>query len=265
MSAAFTGHKAEGAAGALDVIAQSGGGAAVLALATVGMFAYAAWRLFEGFYGLRTNPHSSLFINLINGYVVSFTSAFLYIVFGVSNIYTIIRGQREETANITGALVRHTAGRILLTIAAVILWCVAIAWIVLLLQRNFIRLMDPTLLKRVPRSLRAFIYIIGVVGTVGRVILFILLGVLIIRVTWVLEGTDAGFGQALSQIQTNVAGQIALLIIGFMLIIFGLYSMVLARFKEFLPYKPHLLPETLRDNVRAKMDRFWLHNAKSPL
>ena len=101
-SAAFTTQRAEGANGALEgtfqftllyifilfiVIAASKGGFVVLVLSTIGIFSYAAWRFFEGLYGLRVDMKVQPFLRYVNGYVVPFASCMIYIIYGAGYLY----------------------------------------------------------------------------------------------------------------------------------------------------------------------------------
>lgn len=122
--------------------------------------------------------------------------------------------------------------------------------------------MDPQKLNQVPRIVRFGIYTIGIFGTIGRCILFCLLGVLFVRLAWIIHDKDVGMGEALEQVQEERKGKVGLVMIGFLLIIFGIYSIVLSRFKEFLPYKPKLLPDAFKENVKSKVDKHlpsWLN------
>jgi len=239
-SAAFTRNKAQGPQGALDVVASNTGGNVILILVTIGIFSYAGWRFFEGLYGLRLDPKGTKWMRFINGYVVPFASFIIYIAFGISNIVTIINGKRNNNSSVISSLGNHTIGKIFLQLAAVILFGVALGWIVMLFQRKFKEGIDREKFDKLPRWAVITIYTLVILGTIGRVILFILLAVLLSRVVWDSSISVGGFGDALGQLQTNVGGKIFLVFIGVLLVLFGLYSCIMSRFKEFLPYKPRL-------------------------
>jgi len=54
ISGAFTGDKTEGPNGAIGVVTSTRDGWIVLIPLVIGIFCYSLWRLFEGFYGVRT-------------------------------------------------------------------------------------------------------------------------------------------------------------------------------------------------------------------
>jgi hypothetical protein len=86
------------------------------------------------------------------------------------------------------------------------------------------------------------LYAFAIPGTLGRCILFGLLAAWLLTQAYVATSSITGFAGALGLLQTNHAGRIALGIEGALLIIFGFYSILLSRYKKFLPYKPrHIL------------------------
>jgi hypothetical protein len=67
------------------------------------------------------------------------------------------------------------------------------------------------------------------------------LGALLCRVAWDRSVPLGGFGEALGQLlAASLAGRIILAIVGFLLVIFGAFSVFQSRYKKFLFYHPSL-------------------------
>lgn len=219
-AAAFTGKRTEGPSGALDVVARSTIGFTLYILATIGIFSYATWRFFEGFYGLRVSPFDSTGMKIINGYVVPFASCIIYVFFGISNIYVMVTGRRNSDANITRDIANNVVGKIFLNVCAVVLAGVAFGWIAQLIKGSFKDPLDMKKVNKQPAWFKGIILATGYIGISGRILLFFLLAILLFRTTWDSEVRDDGFGGALKQLQVHIIGQIFLLLIAVCLIVF---------------------------------------------
>jgi len=237
--AAFTGDKTQGTQGALEVIASRNGGIVFLILITLGIFAYSSWRFFEGIYGLRIKPDASNFVKVVNGIITPFASGIAYLIFAATNINTIVHGISNSNTNITGKIADHTAGKVLLTIISFFLFVTALMWVVDLCRRKVLADLE---MKRVNKYVPVKILVItfAYLGTFGRAILFALLAVLFLRLTFSDDIQGGGFGVALQQLQYNTTARIFLVFFGFLIFNFGIFSVFQAFFKEFFPYHPHL-------------------------
>jgi heme/copper-type cytochrome/quinol oxidase subunit 2 len=238
VAAAFTAKDTQGTTGALDVVARNTGGWVIYLLATIGIFSYAAWRLFEGFYGLRISSEDPKWKKFINGYVVPFASFLIYTLFGVSNIYVMIHGRRGTNTHITRDIAKNVVGKIFLNIASILLIGVAFGWVAQLIKGTFKEPLDKKKFDKQPGWLRAIVLATAYIGITGRIFLFLLLAILLFRTTWDHSVTSEGFSGALRQLQHNVAGEIFLVIIGLCLIIFAIWSIFNSYFKQFLRYQP---------------------------
>jgi len=262
VATAFTTRNAQGPTGALDVVAQSNGGFVVLIVETIGMLCYASWRSFEGFYGLRVDPRAKPAMKIINGYVVPFASTGIYTSYAISNIVEIVNGRRGNNNDMAASLIKYTVGKILLQLAGIILFGVALGWIVMLLQRKFKDGLDRRKFDKLPKWAKGIFYGMAIVGTMGRVFLFCLLAVLFSRIVYDDSLQFGGFGNALNQVTQNKAGASFVVIIGVFLIIFGAWSVMMAAFKEFLPYKPRFNPPSESHVMRTLPDETNLEKAE---
>lgn len=227
-------------------MAKSTGGFVVLLIATFGMLCYACWRFFEGLYGLRVDPKGKTALKIVNGYVIPFTSCAIYISYAIGNLIAIVNGRRDNGGDdLSAKMAENILGKIFLQLASIILFLVAIAWAVMLVQRKFKQDVDMDRLNEL-RWGRMVFYATAILGTFGRILLFCLLAILLSRTVYDSSIRDGGFGTALDQLRSRTIGKVFIVFIGVLLVIFGLYSCLLARYKQFLPYKPHL---------RTDMDR----------
>ncbi|PRP81222.1 hypothetical protein PROFUN_02056 [Planoprotostelium fungivorum] len=243
--------------GALDIVARSTGGTVVLVLATLGILCYGTWRVFEFLYGIRVMRDDPKWKKGINGYVVPFASLIFYAVFAISNIYEIIHGHRQESSlSFSGLMTQNVAGKIVLSFISVLLIGVAFGWAAQLI-RGTIRneFIDRRRVQRDPVFFKWALYATGYIGIPGRIILFWLLAVLFFRTAWAKEAnTNTGFGAALSQLQSTTPGKVVLVVDGIFLIIFAVWSILNARYKEFLPYRAHIVPAQTMENFQRKIE-----------
>jgi len=199
---------------------------------------------FEGIYGVRTQQENeNRWKKLLDGYIIPFCSGVFYFILGVGVSFVLRKGptERDSTSEITLFLSKSILGRITLNLMAAVLLCVAVGWSIQLINRTFVReTVDRRKLESVPKWFQGFVYATAYVGTIGRIILFALLAVLLFRVAWDPDIQDLGFGGALAQIQTRGPGMIFLFFVGFLLVIFGLWSVLGAYFHNFFPQDPHL-------------------------
>lgn len=240
--AAFTGDKTQGTQGALEVIAENNGGIVFLVLITIGIFCYSSWRFFEGIYGLRMDPDASTFVRVVKGIITPFASGIAYLVFAASNINDIVHGidSSKGGSSFTSKLTSNVGGKIFLTIISFFLFVTALMWCADLIRRKVLAELERDRVDRYA-PVKILVITFAYLGTFGRAILFSLLGVLFLRACYAdgLEG--GGFGVALQQLQYNTTARIFLVLFGFLIFNFGLYSVCQSFFKKFFPYHPHLL------------------------
>lgn len=242
--AAFTGDKTQGTQGALEVIASRNGGVVFLILITLGIFCYSSWRFFEGIYGLRIKPDASNFQKVVNGIITPFASGIAYLIFAAANINDIVHGIDDPNGsggtNVTAKIASRTIGKVFLTIISFFLFVTAIMWVVDLIRRKILLDLQMKRIKQY-RILHIFVITFAYLGTFGRAILFALLGTLFLRLTYADDIEGGGFGVALQQLQYNTTARIFLVFFGFLIFNFGIFSCFQAIFKNFFPYKPHLI------------------------
>jgi len=236
MSAAFTGVKAQGTQGALEIIASGNGGVVFLILVTLGILCYSSWRFFEGAYGLKIKPDSGKFANIVTGVVTPFASGIAYLIFAISNIVVIVQGINpggdSNDSTITQAMRGNIAGKIVFVLGGVVLFLAAIMWIVDLFRGKWLTELDMKKLNKYP-PIKIVVISFGYLGFVGRAFLFSILATLILRIVFEPNIESGGFGHALAQLQNNTFGRIVLVFTGFFMVLFGGFSVGQAFFKQF--------------------------------
>eukprot|EP01117_Protostelium_nocturnum_P018465 TRINITY_DN772_c0_g1_i1.p1 TRINITY_DN772_c0_g1~~TRINITY_DN772_c0_g1_i1.p1 ORF type:complete len:348 (+),score=111.50 TRINITY_DN772_c0_g1_i1:161-1204(+) len=254
--------------GAIDIVAQSTGGAVVLIIATLGILCYFSWRAFEFLYGVRVMRDDPTWKKFINGYIVPLASCIFYAVFGFSNIFEVVHGHRQQSnVSFIALLNQSFPGRIVVTVIAVLLCGVAFGWAAQLIKgtiRN--EFIDRRRVQRDPVFFKYLLYFTGYLGIPGRIILFWLLAILFARSAWSKEANyNTGFGSALAQLQTTREGRGLLCFDGILLIIFAVWSVLNSRYKEFLPYRAHLLSDEKVAKVQRKLEEGLGHTVGGKL
>jgi len=253
--AAFTGNDTQGTQGALILIARHNGGIAFFILITLGIFCYSSWRFFEGAYGFRVDPKASKFQQIVGGVITPFASGCAYLIFAASNINTIREGLKNSNSDIIGTIASDVVGKIFLVIISFFVFVTSIMWIVDLYKRKFMKDLDQKALNKVV-PLKVLTITFAYLGTFGRAILFALLGVEILRVCFDSRLTGGGFGVALQQLQYDTTARIFLVFFGFLVFLFGCFSVCQAFFKIFFPYHPRLLARhQLRSNQTGSLQK----------
>ena len=122
-------------------MANNVGGVVVLIFLAIGLIAYTSWRWFEGFYGLSVNPHARTFSKVVNGYITPFASGLAYLFYAIVTLIYVSNGLSSDNTNSNSCSVickiaSNVAGSIFLTLAGIILFGVAIGWIVELIRNH---------------------------------------------------------------------------------------------------------------------------------
>jgi len=252
ITAAFTGQKTQGTQGAIELIANNPGGIVFLLLVTIGLLCYASWRFIEGLYGMQIKPDQPPFIQVVRGIITPFASCIAYCVFAVTNLDSIAKGieNSQGGGNFTAKLTKYTSGKVLLCIIAFFLFVTSIMWIVDLIKAKLFQDLD---LKKLNKFviIKVLVVTFAYLGTFGRAILFALLSVEFWRIVFDDEIQGGGFGVALQQLQYNTTARIFLVLFGWLVFLFGCFSICQGIFKKFYRYKPHFSKSKHSDKAEA--------------
>jgi len=237
-------------------VANAVGGDYFLGIATVGIIFYAMWRTAEFLWGLRVKPDHKAWKKYISGYMVPFCSLIFYAIFAYSNIHEIIYSRRQGgQGTFWQRLAGSVGGGIFLTLCGILLSFVALGWLGQIVKGDILgEMMNHKLINKEPKWVKYMLITVGSIGTLGRVLLFSLVGALLIRMAWFgLDNPNGTFGSALAQLDTGTVGRAFLAIEGVLLVIFGVWSVLNARYKEFLPYKAHIIHPDSHAKAEARI------------
>jgi hypothetical protein len=206
-----------------ELLSWSYGRVAVTALA-VGFFAYALWRFSEAAYGVSGDRSSF-------ARVKSLTRGIIYLaltVTALAALHGIGPTQAHQQETFTARALAHAGGRLLVVLVGLVVIAAGLSMVVegwkLAFMRHF---------RALPADLRPTIVRLGRVGTIGRGLVFTLVGALIVSAGWTLDphrsgGMDGAFRTLLAQPFGAVLGVAAALA----LIAFGIFGLAEARYRR---------------------------------
>lgn len=235
----------------------------ILIALIVGMLCYAAWRCFEGVFQLRVRADAPLPRRIMSGMVVPFASCIFYLVYATS--FGLLMMDVNGTAGISGAMSSSAAGQGILIFASLILWAVALHQLTAAIRRTFMREMNKKKLEKDPHARRA-VLTFGILGVLGRSLLFALLGVLLFRLGLGDIASSSGnsaFAEAMSQFQASVVGTVLLIITAVGLLFFMTLCFLQVAYKEFL-YEGEGIEEKLRQRAVKKQENNQKKLARLP-
>eukprot|EP00029_Vermamoeba_vermiformis_P007021 TRINITY_DN2910_c0_g1_i1.p1 TRINITY_DN2910_c0_g1~~TRINITY_DN2910_c0_g1_i1.p1 ORF type:complete len:290 (+),score=16.63 TRINITY_DN2910_c0_g1_i1:80-949(+) len=224
-----TARKTEGVVGAIELLATSTFGTTMLIILTIGLFAYAIWRLFEGLAGLQIRSEAKLITKIVFRFP-PVISALIYMFYGVAVILTLSDPQDENSTSWSAQFAATEFGRVVLGIAGVV-FIILSGYQIYYGGTN--RFKQDLNYSRMSRSTRRFIFTIGRIGIIGRGIVFLLFAVLLFRVIASDSTEELGIGGALGQLQSYTWGQVILVLVCVPLCIFGIFSVFQAKWKKF--------------------------------
>jgi hypothetical protein len=207
-----------------EVLSHSFGSVLVGALA-VGFFGYALWRLSEAAFGVTGEGKKA------TARLKSAARGLAYLVLTFSAI-SALRGssqtQSGQQESLTSRVMTYSGGRILIGLVGLVVIAAGAAMVVEGVQLKFMRYF-----KAVAPQVRDLVVQLGRIGTIGRGIVFALIGVLVVSAAWTLDphragGMDSAFRTLLAQPYGQVLGVAAALA----LIAFGVYGLAEARYRR---------------------------------
>jgi hypothetical protein len=220
------GHEAD-QQGALQLLAQQPYGVVALWLMALGFAAYALWRLSEAAFGVTGEGNGA------GPRLKSLGRAIIYAFFAVLT-FKVIAGSAGSEArkqeDLTATVMQNTPGRVLVGLvgAAVVVAGLALAWQGW--KRSFMKQLRLTGLSR---QTRRTVELLGVIGTMARGLIFALAGVLVIDAAITHNAAKSGgIDKALLTLRDQPFGEVLLIAAALGLLIFGVYGLCEARWRE---------------------------------
>jgi uncharacterized membrane protein YidH (DUF202 family) len=218
-------HRQVNQKGALADVASRTGGKILLVVLAIGLAAYALWRFSQALWGSdetgrKAGPRlKSLGRGLVYGFLC-FTAIELLV--GSSRT-----GQAQQQESTTARVMRHTGGRWLVGVVGLVVVVVGLAMIVEGLRRRFVRDLH---VERMRPATRRVVVALGAFGSAARGVVIGLAGVLAIDAAATANPSKStGLDSALRTLARDPAGPWLLGLAAVGLIVFGVYSIVSAK------------------------------------
>lgn len=212
--------------GALGVIKDQPFGEVLLAVLVAGFLGYATWRLLQAAVGHHeeeddkkrwTKRGASLFRGVLYAGLAVSTLRFL-----------ISRGGGDKTKPLTGRVMAHSGGALLVGLVGAGLVIGGLVMAVRGLKQDFDRKLKP-----VPAGLRTAVKVVGSAGLVGRGLVFALIGWFLVDAAVSFDPNKAkGLDAALRALAKEPFGQVLLVLSALGLIAFALWSFAESRWRR---------------------------------
>ena len=224
--------------GALDALARQRIGSLLLGLLALGFAGYAAWRFLRAFTGAREGSSSSS-SKSADGVrrLVDVGKGVLYLGLTLTTLRVLFGGrdevggpERERDWTIT--LLQRSWGRPLLLAIGIAVVLAGLLFAARGLQKDFEKSLDS---GRVPKWARRLLPVAGTVGYVARGGVVALVGWFIAHAAWEFDPKEAvGVAGALGRLAGELYGRVALSVVAFGLLSFGVFSFVESAYRKVL-------------------------------
>jgi cytochrome bd-type quinol oxidase subunit 2 len=217
--------------GALQAIADQPFGRGILVVLAIGLAGYALWRLSEAVTGYRDEDDEK---KRTAKRLASAGKGLIYVAFCVSAISVIAGGSsgngEQQPKSWTARVLEWPAGSVLVAIAGLLIVAGGIFLVVRGLTTKFEEQLET---GRMSPPVRRTALTVGLIGSVGRGIVFGLLGILLVGAAIDHDPNEAqGIDGTLRTIADRSYGQALLFVTALALFAFAAYSFVEARYRK---------------------------------
>ena len=213
--------------GALHLLAGKSYGMVALWLLAIGFAGYALWRLSEAAFGVTGDrPGAGPRLKSLARAIIY--AGFSYLTFTV--ISGTDRSQRRRQQDITATAMQHTAGRVLVGIAGLVIVACGIVLVIEGARKKFMKYLQTA---KMSARTRKVVKVLGITGTIARGLVFALAGVLVIDAAVTHKAAESGgIDKALQTLRDQPAGEFLTLAAALGLVIFGVYGLCEARWRK---------------------------------
>lgn len=222
--------------GALDALARQRIGSLLLGVLALGFAGYAVWRFLRAFTGASEGSSSSenataarRALDVVKGLIyIGLTFTTLRVLFGGRD--EVGGPERERDWTIT--LLQRSWGRPLLLAIGIAVVAAGLLFAARGLQKDFEKSLDS---GRVPKWARRLLPVAGTFGYVARGAVVALVGWFIAHAAWEFDPKEAvGVAGALGRLAGELYGRVALSVVAFGLLSFGVFSFVESAYRKVL-------------------------------
>jgi type IV secretory pathway VirB2 component (pilin) len=212
--------------GALHLLAGKSYGMVSLWLLAIGFAGYALWRLSEAAFGVTGDPGTGPRLKSLARAVIY--AGLSYLTFTV--ISGTDRSQRRRQQDITATAMQHTAGRVLVGVAGLVIVACGVVLIVEGVRKKFMKYLQTA---KMSARMRRVVKVLGMTGTIARGLVFALAGVLVIDAAVTHKAAESGgIDKALQTLRDQPFGEFLTLAAALGLVIFGVYGLCEARWRK---------------------------------
>jgi Domain of Unknown Function (DUF1206) len=212
--------------GALQLLAGKSYGLVLLWLLALGFAGYALWRLSEAAFGVAGEPGAGPRVKSLARAVIY--AGFSYLTFTVISGHARSQAGRQE--DVTATAMQHAGGRVLVGVVGLAVVACGIALVVEGMRRKFMKHLDTA--KMTARARRA-VQVLGVTGTIARGVVFALAGVLVVDAAVTHRAAESGgIDKALLTLRDQPFGEFLTLAAALGLLVFGIYGLCEARWRN---------------------------------
>jgi uncharacterized membrane protein len=214
--------------GALQTLTQHPGGVVLVWLITIGLFGYALWRLTQAAFGVVGEGRK------IGPRLQALASGLIYLFFGFTAVRVAVGAnagsQAQRQQEWTGKVMQYAGGRWIIGIVGCVIVICGVALAVQGITRKF---EDYLQTERMSRIQRRIVELLGIVGSIGRGVVFALAGLFVIIAAVTAKPDKArGLDQAFRKLLTMTGGPALVFVCGLGLVIFGLYGFAEAKWRK---------------------------------
>ena len=222
--------------GALEALARQRIGSVLLAVLAVGFAGYAVWRLLKAFTGASEGSSKSRKSTTIRR-LADVGRAAVYAILLFTTVRVLFGGRdevggRERERDWTTDLLGQSWGRPVVLLAGVATFLVGLGVAGRGLQKDFTKTIDDA---RVPTWARRILPVAGTIGYVARGGVVAMVGWFLSHAAWTFDAREAvGVAGALGRLTGELYGRVALSVVAFGLLSFGIFSFVEAAYRKVL-------------------------------
>ncbi len=220
------GHQTEvDQSGALTHVASQPFGRIVVLLLAIGFAGYSLWRISEAVFGVTGEGRKA------GPRLRAAGSGIAYAMLAFTAVSVLRGGGQSQSAKqqaLSARVMAHSGGRVLVGLIGAAIVVISVFMIVEGVQGAFMRYFKAT-----PAPTRKVIRILGTLGTVGRGLVFALVGVFVISAAWTYSPAKAGgIDAALKTMLGTSYGRPVVMLAALGLIMFGVYGLAEARYRQ---------------------------------